>query len=376
MIIAPIIRTLAKVATVALYAVTIAASFGGYVNPFISVIPAIATLAFPFLAALTAAATLVWFIDRRWIIGVLGILTLFASGGALKANFPTGSVGKANHDDVTFSLMTYNIAFAVDLRPATKVPEGVDTTASRGMTYVLQADPDILCLQEFKGPQDEFSGPQLSDEQKQLLEARYPYHEYGSWYTDITIFSKYPIRNRDIETPRPQKYYKYFFRVYEIDIKGRKLNLANVHLYSYRLDSKDQRVLVDARSVNGAKKGVSKLRGEIKHKLDVAFRGRADQVKDIVQLTEGIKGPFIVCGDFNDVPASWAWRTFINAGFKDAYAETNFGWKPTFNHNLLLFHIDQVLYRGNVMPISVTRGDVNSSDHYPLLCRFALPPQR
>lgn len=367
MIIAPIIRLIAKIATIVLYALTLGAAYGGYVNPFISVVPAIAALAFPFLAALTALASIVWLIDRRWIIGGLGILTLFGCGDTLTANFPTGSEKKPAPGDVTFSLMTYNIASAYDLRPSG------DTTANRGMTYALQADPDILCLQEFKGPQKEFTEDRLSAEQRALLEARYPYHEYGGWQSDITIFSKYPIRNRRIDNPRPQKYYRYTFRVYDIDIQGRHITLANVHLYSYHLSASEQKVISQARNLQKAKSSISKFKGVIRRKLDQAFRGRADEAKDITMLTQSIEGPFIVCGDFNDVPGSWVWRQFTEAGFKDAYTDTNFGWTMTFNHNLMLFHIDQVMYRGDIVPLSVKRGKVNSSDHYPLLCRFALP---
>ena len=38
---------------------------------------------------------------------------------------------------------------------------------------------------------------------------------------------------------------------------------------------------------------------------------------------------------------------------------------------MFYFHIDQMLYRGNLEALSLKIGKINSSDHYPLIGEFA-----
>ena len=56
----------------------------------------------------------------------------------------------------------------------------------------------------------------------------------------------------------------------------------------------------------------------------------------------------------------------------DAYSETNFGPTFTYNKHLFLFHIDQILYKGDLKALKVERGSIDTSDHYPLLAEFEL----
>ena len=60
----------------------------------------------------------------------------------------------------------------------------------------------------------------------------------------------------------------------------------------------------------------------------------------------------------------------------DAYTQTGMGMMVTYNLFNLYFHIDQVFYRpdGGLRALSTRKGDIDSSDHYPVLARFALSP--
>ncbi len=40
----------------------------------------------------------------------------------------------------------------------------------------------------------------------------------------------------------------------------------------------------------------------------------------------------------------------------------------------MYFCIDHTLYRGGLVPVRMTRGDIRSSDHYPLLTEFYVKP--
>ena len=80
----------------------------------------------------------------------------------------------------------------------------------------------------------------------------------------------------------------------------------------------------------------------------------------------------IVCGDFNDTPTSWAYRTICGNDMKDAYAENSFGFKITYHDSHFWLTIDHILYRGNLRAVDFNRYDVKVSDHYPIMATFEM----
>ena len=60
----------------------------------------------------------------------------------------------------------------------------------------------------------------------------------------------------------------------------------------------------------------------------------------------------------------------MDGDMKDAYAENAFGPTITYHGNRFYFRIDQVLYKGDMKAVDIERGDIESSDHYPLLTTF------
>ncbi|HBC21661.1 MAG TPA: endonuclease, partial [Porphyromonadaceae bacterium] len=117
-------------------------------------------------------------------------------------------------------------------------------------------------------------------------------------------------------------------------------------------------------------------KGSILAKMKKSYRDRAADAEAVRELLDSIKGTVIVCGDFNDVPASWAYRKVRGDDMSDAYADTGFGLMNTYNMHSFWFHIDHVLYRGAVRPLSVQKGNVDYSDHFPLIASFALTPNK
>ena len=80
----------------------------------------------------------------------------------------------------------------------------------------------------------------------------------------------------------------------------------------------------------------------------------------------------IVCGDFNDTPASWTYRTICGDDMRDAYAENSRGFKMTYHDSHFWLTIDHILYRGNLRAIDYKRHDVKVSDHYPISSTFEI----
>ena len=74
----------------------------------------------------------------------------------------------------------------------------------------------------------------------------------------------------------------------------------------------------------------------------------------------------IVCGDFNDVPASYTYR-HLSEGLNDAFLSTSFlRTGHTFVMRCLGVRIDYILHSDKLNAIDFCVNRVPYSDHYPV----------
>ncbi|MDE6342069.1 MAG: endonuclease/exonuclease/phosphatase family protein [Muribaculaceae bacterium] len=367
-IISPILRLVLKIASIVLFIVTLAAAFGGYCNPEFMTLPSVLVLALPYLAIATLITGIAWLLKGRLIMAALAGLTLFAGWGTLKDVTPIAFSRQAKSERHTFRLITFNCLHLADTTKS-QLP------GNRAIKYLTESGADIICLQEMLNLEDPSEIHHWSRGAMDSLYSVYPYRA-GSINNDLKVLSKYPVRMLTPVNPDPEEE-EYWrprrrWRLFEVDIHGVSLPIVNFHLSSYNLTDTEREVVTEIRGVRTAKRSYTEFRYEIFPKLGAAFRERAKGVRDLVSTTEGIS-PLIACGDFNDVAGSWAYRIMRNAGFKDAYSETNFGPVNTFNQFMFLFHIDQIFYRGEgLTALKVKRLPLDTSDHYPMEVTFEL----
>lgn len=359
----PILRTAALVASLIIYALTILAAYGGRIDPELFTFPAILTLALPWFATASLLITIAWFCFGRIFTGGLGVLAIIASWGPISTACPLSTSKKATEGADTFTVMTYNMIHGWDLEDKSG---GLDR--NRTVDHIINSGADIVCLQEVIkiGPEDI---PLLSEAQLDTLKKIYPY-QVGDPSLDMKVLSKYPAVY--------EKGYNYIdgsfdpkrYTFYKLNVKGRKLTLIDVHLMSFMLSKEETGVLTRIRSVEDAKNSYRALKGDIHDKLVRGFRKRKHDADILRQTIDRLKGPLIICGDFNDVPESYAYRLIRGTDMKDAYVETGFGPLVTYNRHAFWFHLDQILYRGPLRALDVEKGSVRMSDHYPLIATF------
>lgn len=361
-VISPLVRLALRILSVAVFVLTIAAAYGGHVNPRYFALPSILTLALPYLAGLTMALTVVWALWRKLFFTALGVLTILACLNPLSQAFPLGSEKSAEAGADTFTLMTFNILHTVDAR-------NPEAPGNRSVDFLINSGADIICMQELNRyvPSEM---PNLTPQLRDSLFAAYPYRAGNeNDYNDLKVLSKYPIRlvaeGAGDPSGRPR------LNLYRVNIKGHTLHIINVHLDSYNLSDDEREVVTEIRSVGTAKQSLRELKGTIRGKMTQSFKRRALRAEVVRRWVDSVPGPLIVCGDFNDVPASWTYRMVRGTDLRDAYAETNLGPTYTYNEHMFLFHIDQMLYRGPLEALKVRRSTFDGSDHYPVMGRFA-----
>lgn len=362
---------------------TILAAYGGTFNPDTRVIMAMIAMTFPAMLLLgMIVMTADLFFDRRlaliiaggWLISIQPILSfspLHILGHSLSEQ----------EKERSFTLLTYNILHYCDFRG-----ENPELEANATMSYILSTDADIVNLQE-AGPELTCPGRlnmmesgavttgdywHMKQSQLDSLYARYPYRVINR-DNQLSVYSKYPVTPVRIHIPPKDHNVMECFR---LDIKGQTVHLINVHLKSIGLTDADKALYKQTfRNVPDSKQElrseINDVKSQLLSKLAVAFRDRAAQANTVKNVIDSIGGPFIVAGDFNDIPDCYAVRRILSAdGMNDAYADAAFGPAITYHGDRFYFRIDHVLYRGPFKAIDIERGGIYSSDHNPLLTTF------
>lgn len=358
-VISPVFRLVMRCVSIVIWLLTIASAYGGRCNPEYLTIPSVLCLALPYLVVLSVILIVFWVFQKKIIFTVLGILTIVACADPITNVMPMNSSKKPSEGAQTFKIMSWNVLHTRDIAKP-------DYPSNRAVEYMINSGADIICLAELNN----FSAKELQKASPMLIDSlirMYPFRA-GLSTTDIKILSKYPVDRTGISNVSETGHHRFDF--YKVNLPGHRLNVAMVHLYSYDLSEEERQVVTEIKNVQTAKSSVKEFKTSIMGKLRNAFRCRAQNAKDLREAIDKVQGPLIVCGDFNDVPNSWAYDLIKGDDMRDAYVETNFGPTYTYNLHMFYFHIDQMLYRGPLEALSLKVGKINSSDHYPLIGEF------
>ncbi len=229
-------------------------------------------------------------------------------------------------------------------------------------------DPDIACFQEVVAGDKKKGINYFPDIQKALRFVDYFYsysikddfdaeHHFGR-----IIFSKLPIINKQTVVNYPNDYNATF--QYIDVLKGNDtIRVFNIHLQSLKF-SQANRNYLDNASLNGdsniteSKSIIAKIKkGFIKRSIQANF------IKDEVNHSPY---PVILCGDFNDVPNSYAYET-IGEGLQNAFVEKGSGIARTFSAISPTLRIDNIFADKTFTILQFTRVKKLLSDHFPII---------
>lgn len=357
-------RTIALVIDLCVGTALILTAFAGNISPLKhGGIWGVLPLLFPACIIATVVlliAQLFW--HRRGAI-VLGVAMLICGGPILDFAPLNFRHYKPKAGDTEFNLMSFNVHNF--LRPGTKA--NTDTTDNAIVDYIIAADADIVCLQEatFLGT---IRKGYLTAAQAAKLHDAYPHVHTNA--SELAVLSKYPLEAIHLDDAKEFKGGN--VSCFRVTLpSGKLLTLFNVHLASMRLNDDDRSLYVGLTELH--RQGIGDLKEQLIDKLSSAAVARGRHAQQLMRYIRLYGGPnVIVTGDFNDVPGCYTIRTLADAGFRSAYSDAALGPTATFNQSRLYFRIDHTLYRGDVHPIDVHRGEKPLSDHYPLFTTFVV----
>jgi len=336
---------------------------GSIISPEKLIFPAYFSLAFPLVIILNVVFVIFWLLVRNWFF-LISLSLLFFSASQINDTFPI-HLGKTEKEvaNQPLRILTYNTMMSGKLvKHTSKKPNLV-------MKYVLDSNADIVCLQEFfTSNNDEY----ITHKDMIKIFNKYPYkhiqykQKVGNKRMGIATFSKFPIVNKQMI----QYVSNYNLSIFsDIQVYGKTIRLINNHLETNRLTEKDKNMPIllkdrfDAENLTGITLHFSR-------KLGLAYKLRASQAEAVAKIIDASPYKVIVCGDFNDVPPSYAY-TKVKGKLTDVFTEVGNGPGWTFNDRFYHFRIDYVFYDSTAFnPINYQMDKVKFSDHFPVMCEL------
>jgi endonuclease/exonuclease/phosphatase family metal-dependent hydrolase len=310
-----------------------------------------------------------WCIRKRWLIAagtllviVLGWNTLHSTMGFVGS---TGEGPKVKEPDVV-RVMTYNVH---SFKPYGEVND--EKTKQQMLDIVAAESPDIICFQEYysrrKGSFD------ITDSLKQILKTSsyyfLPSNENNYESMGLAIFSRYPIKGKGDIVFYPDQTGNASIYV-DVEINKRILRVYNVHLQSISFNKEDYNYLDKVTKKMEPEISSSK---RIARMLKNAFFKRSEQVDIMKAHFEGCSTSFVIAGDFNDTPASYA-VTQLTRSLKNTFVEQGKGLGRTYNGKFPNFQIDYIAATKDIDVLNHKIIKAKLSDHFPVRSDLRLNP--
>ncbi len=334
-----------------------------YINPAAFWFLSFFGLAFPILMIINALFICYWLVALKWQILISIVMMLIAIPTARKF-WVIGSNSKTEGDKSNaIKVMSYNVQI-FDLYNWT------NNKATRNEMFNLLSEQkaDILCLQEYytsEAPKN-FNN---TDTLLQFLPTKYVHTEYTTTLRDkdhwgIATFSKYPIitKGKIIFNTKSNNICIYT----DVLLGNDTVRIYNLHFQSVLFGKKDYKFINELADKKFQAEDKLERSQSLLSKLKKAFEKRALQSEMVLRHMAACRYPIILCGDFNDTPASYVYRK-MSSKLEDTFIESGSGIGKTFNGNIPALKIDYIFKDSAFISIQTEIINKKLSDHYPII---------
>ena len=237
------------------------------------------------------------------------------------------------------------------------------------LRLINKYQPDVACFQEVVASDKSPNAINYLPDLIKALNMPYYYYSYNPKLDfdkdhrfGIIIFSKFPILKNTTILHKPNDYNSIFQYV---DILRQKdtFRIFNLHLQSLKFTDQDLQY-IDEPTID-EENNFTKSR-TIMQKFKAGFLKRQAQSQFVKEEVDKSPYPVIVCGDFNDVPNSYAYAT-IGKGLQNSFAEKGSGIGRTYMHISPTLRIDNIFADNRFEIKQFIRDNSKLSDHFPII---------
>jgi len=325
-------------------------TFVAYILPFLApkMFPllSVLTLILPLFLILNGLFFIYWLLQLKRQVILSGLVLLL--GITFFNKFYKFSSNEIEPEEKDFTVMSYNVRLfnLFDWIPKSDVGDSI-------LTFINEQNPDILCIQEYS---------ENADVDLRVYKYKAIFMEGKKIKTGQAIFSKYPIFNKgDFRIPEAGN------NVIYADIrKGRDtIRVYNIHLQSIKISPDVNEMSEHVDSVNKEKSA------QVFNRIREAFKKQEQQAAVLVHHKNQCHYPVIICGDMNNSPFSYIYRT-IKGDLNDCFEEAGNGFGQTYKFKYYPARIDYIFANKKIKVKSFTTfAQFENSDHFPIMTRLS-----
>lgn len=328
---------------------TIAGLFGGKSSPATNHGLAMLVYVLPFLIGANIVMLIYWLVRRRWIWSVMPVFSILSCVPYIGTIYQFRFSTPTDYSKAGINIATYNVAMF-----------GRETSGFKSgdiLSAMKSNNVDILCMQEYS----DACGDRLnSDNYKEY----FPYYAFGR--DDMIIYSRFPISQSQVidfgETNNSAMWA-------DVVINEKTFRVFNVHLETTGFNRTMRKVA--KMELQGQTITENAIIKAIYGNYTMGMVVRARQSQLVAEVVDSCMLPTIVCGDFNDVPYSYTYRTMLGENLVDGFKECGSGFMSTYRGRKKA-RIDYIFHDKSLKGQRYYKEDLSYSDHDPVFMKIAL----
>lgn len=326
-----------------------------YIRPDKYWIPALFGLAYPFLLFGNIAFMVFWLVFKRKF-SLFSLMAVLAGLGFIGRFFQFS--GRSS-DSSDIKVLSYNVRHFTggDDKGARKL------NSEDFVSFFAEQKADIICLQESRLRKNNIFN--LAETVSKLENIKhYQFASSSSTFGSVTM-TRFPIADMgEIRFQGTRNITIYT----DVKVGNDTIRIYNVHLQSYHIDRSNYAMLESVDTEEEKRKEAAKV---LLKQMRDGWKMRAIQVETIRKHMDESPYPVIVCGDFNDSPASYSYQT-LRKNMEDAFVGAGKGVGRTYVGDLPSFRIDYILHSQSMKAYNFETIDLPYSDHLPVSCNLVI----
>jgi endonuclease/exonuclease/phosphatase family metal-dependent hydrolase len=325
-------------------------TFVAYILPFLApkMFPllSVLTLILPLFLILNALFFIYWMLQLKRQIILSGLVLLL--GITFISKFYKFSSQDKDREEKDFTVMSYNVRLfnLFEWLPG-------DNVGNTILGFINEQNPDVLCIQEYS---------ENAKVDLRVYKYKAVFMEGRQIKTGQAIFSKFPIFNSgDFKIPAAGN------NIIYADIKKGKdtIRVYNIHLQSIKISPDVNEISEHVDSINQSKSQ------QLFKRIREAFKKQEQQAEILVKHKNECPYPVIICGDMNNSPFSYLYRS-IKSDLNDCFEEAGNGFGQTYKFKYYPARIDYIFASKKMQVKSFsTFTKFENSDHFPIMTRLS-----